>query len=80
MLDAQVPRLRRLSPSASKVPHIVSEPGAVCHLAPTTSHLLGAQVQFLTELLLVEVASPQVHRVPDPDLYDIPLLHFGSGG
>lgn len=41
-----------------------------------TSHLLNARVQFLTEMHVVEVIGPQMHRVPDPELYDVPLLRF----
>jgi len=58
-------------------PHIhvavgLKEHSAIGH----TSHLLGAQVQFLTEMLVIEVAAPQMHRVRQPDLYDVPLLRF----
>ena len=41
-----------------------------------TSHLLSARVQFLTEMYVVEVIGPQMHRVPEPGLYDVPLLRF----
>ncbi|MFD3743062.1 PPC domain-containing DNA-binding protein [Nocardia sp. NPDC058633] len=41
-----------------------------------TSHLLGARVQFLTEMHVVEVVGPEMHRVANPDLYDVPLLRF----
>lgn len=41
-----------------------------------TSHLLDATVQFLTEMLLVEVSSPTMRRPRQPDLYDVPLLRF----
>lgn len=43
-----------------------------------TSHLLSATVQFLTEMIIVEVLSPQITREPNPDLYNVPLLRFGS--
>lgn len=43
-----------------------------------TSHLLSATVQFLTEMIIVEVLSPEMTRDPDPDLYNVPLLRFGS--
>jgi len=33
-------------------------------------------VQFLTEMLLIEVATPDLRRYPNPDLYNVPLLHF----
>ncbi|MEV2274577.1 DUF296 domain-containing protein [Nocardiopsis sp. NPDC049922] len=62
-------------------PHIHVSVGLKEHSATGhTSHLLGAQVQFLTEMVLIEVASPQMHRIRKPDLYDVPLLRFGSDG
>lgn len=59
-------------------PHIhvavgLKEQSAVGH----TSHLLGAKVQFLTELLVIETTAPEMHRVRDNALYDVPLLQFG---
>ncbi|MEU4586583.1 DUF296 domain-containing protein [Kitasatospora aureofaciens] len=42
-----------------------------------TSHLLSARVQFLSELLIVEVAGPTMTRPRNPHLYDVPLLTFG---
>jgi predicted DNA-binding protein with PD1-like motif len=39
-----------------------------------TSHLLGGTVQFVMELLVIEVAAPTMHRPNDPSLYDIPVL------
>ncbi|MEV5574497.1 PPC domain-containing DNA-binding protein [Spirillospora sp. NPDC052269] len=42
-----------------------------------TSHLLSARVQFLSELLIVEVTEPTMTRPPNPELYDVPLLTFG---
>lgn len=41
-----------------------------------TSHLLGAKVQFLTEMLVTEVVGPTMHRVAEPSLYSVPLLRF----
>jgi predicted DNA-binding protein with PD1-like motif len=41
-----------------------------------TSHLLSARVQFLTEMLVVEVLSPTMIRPRNPDLYNVPLLAF----
>ena len=41
-----------------------------------TSHLVSARVQFLTELLLMEVTAPDFARIPYPALYDVPLLRF----
>lgn len=65
-------------PDANSIaPHIhialgLKERSAVGH----TSHLLQAQVMFLTEMLFVEVVSPQMRRYRNPDLYDVPLLTF----
>lgn len=42
-----------------------------------TSHLLSATVQFLTEMLVIEVLAPTMTRPRNPDLYDVPLLTFG---
>jgi len=59
-------------------PHIHVAVGLKEHSATGhTSHLLGATVQFLTEMLVIEVAAPPMHRVRQPDLYDVPLLRFG---
>jgi predicted DNA-binding protein with PD1-like motif len=41
-----------------------------------TSHLLKAKVQFLTEMLVIEVKSPKMERVINSDLYNIALLDF----
>jgi hypothetical protein len=41
-----------------------------------TSHLLSARVQFLVEMLLVEIAAPTMLRTREPALYDVPLLRF----
>ena len=61
-------------------PHIHVTVGLKDHSATGhTSHLLGATVQFLTEMLVIEVAAPQMCRVRQPDLYDVPLLRFGPG-
>jgi predicted DNA-binding protein with PD1-like motif len=43
-----------------------------------TSHLLAARVQFLTEMLLIEVLDPPITRPRNPGLYDVPLLRFGT--
>lgn len=60
-------------------PHIHVAVGLKEHSATGhTSHLLDATVHFLTEMLVVEVVSPQMHRVRNPDLYDVPLLQFPS--
>ncbi|WP_424892283.1 PPC domain-containing DNA-binding protein [Streptomyces sp. XH2] len=44
-----------------------------------TSHLLGAKVQFINELVVQEIASPGLIRRADPGLYGVPLLDFGDG-
>jgi len=61
------------------LPHLHVAVGLKEHSATGhTSHLLEATVQFLTEILIIEVADPPMRRVRDPDLYDVPLLRFGS--
>ncbi|XVS62075.1 PPC domain-containing DNA-binding protein [Actinosynnema sp. CA-299493] len=42
-----------------------------------TSHLLNARVQFLTEMLIIEIAQPALIRRRNANLYDVPQLHFG---
>ena len=42
-----------------------------------TSHLLSATVQFLVEMIVVEVTSPIITRPLNPSLYDVPTLTFG---
>lgn len=60
-------------------PHIHVSVGLKEHSATGhVSHLLTARVQFLTEMLLIEVAGPAMTREPNPDLYDVPLLRFGA--
>ena len=44
-----------------------------------TSHLLAAIVQFLIEMIVVEVTAPAMTRYADPALYDVPRLVFGAG-
>ena len=43
-----------------------------------TSHLLAATVQFLVEMVLVEVTAPAITRPRNPHLYDVPQLTFGQ--
>jgi predicted DNA-binding protein with PD1-like motif len=43
-----------------------------------TSHLLDAKVQFLTEMIIQEVAAPAMQRIRQPDMYNVPLLRFGT--
>ncbi|HET9117885.1 MAG TPA: DUF296 domain-containing protein [Pseudonocardiaceae bacterium] len=67
-------------PEAGRVlPHIhtslgLKERSALGH----TSHLFSARVQFLVEMLLVEITAPTMLRSQEPALYDVPLLRFGS--
>jgi hypothetical protein len=37
---------------------------------------LSAKIQFLAEMLVIEVNTPEMKRQRDPDLYDVPLVHF----
>jgi predicted DNA-binding protein with PD1-like motif len=61
------------------VPHVHTTLGLKEHSATGyTSHLLEARVQFLVEMIVVEVTAPAMTRPPDPGLYDIPLLVFGN--
>ncbi|MEU2258150.1 DUF296 domain-containing protein [Nocardia xishanensis] len=60
-------------------PHIHVAVGLKEHSATGhTSHLLDARLQFLTEMLIIEVVEPGFHRIPDKNLYDVPRLHFTS--
>jgi len=43
-----------------------------------TSHLLGGTVQFVVELLVIEVLAPVMYRPNEPALYDIPILRFSD--
>ncbi len=43
-----------------------------------TSHLIDARVQFLVEMILVEVTAPAMTRPADPALYDVARLSFGG--
>jgi predicted DNA-binding protein with PD1-like motif len=59
-------------------PHIHITVGEKARSASaSTSHLLAARVQFLTEMLVLEVLAPSMTRERNPDLYDVPLLAFG---
>lgn len=61
-------------------PHIHTSLGIKDHGATGhTSHLLSARVLFLVEMLIIEVASPMMHRQRAPNLYDVPLLTFDDG-
>lgn len=60
-------------------PHIHVTVGLKEHSATAhTSHLLAATVQFLTEMIVVEIVEPGLHREKEADLYDVPLLRFGT--
>ncbi|MEU3046775.1 PPC domain-containing DNA-binding protein [Streptomyces sp. NPDC006984] len=60
-------------------PHIHVSAGLKADSAEgRTSHLLGATVQFVTELVIEEWTSPAVTRPRNPDLYDVPLLTFAQ--
>jgi predicted DNA-binding protein with PD1-like motif len=65
--------------SGNIAPHIHVAVGLKAHSATGhTSHLLGATVQFLTEMIIVEIVEPRLLRRKQADLYDVPLLQFGS--
>lgn len=71
--------LARDADTGALMPHLhvacgLKEHSAVGH----TSHLLGARVQFLVEMVVVEVVDPVLVRRRAADLYDVPLLGFGS--
>lgn len=60
-------------------PHIHVTVGLKEHSATArTSHLLAATIQFLTEMVIVEIDSPLVYRLRNSGLYDVPLLAFGN--
>ncbi len=60
-------------------PHIHVAVGLKEHSANGyTSHLLEARIQLLTELIFVEVTSPNLRRKRNPQLYDVQLLSFGT--
>ncbi len=60
------------------LPHIHLTAGLKQHSATAhTSHLLDATVQFLTEMLIIEISTPAMRRLPNTDLYDVPQLHLG---
>jgi predicted DNA-binding protein with PD1-like motif len=60
-------------------PHIHVSVGLKEHSATGhTSHLLAATIQFLTEMLIIEVAAPVMRRIPEASLYDVPLLRIGD--
>jgi len=61
-------------------PHIHVSVGLKQHSATAhTSHLLSAEVQILTEMMIIEITEPPMWRRVDPDLYGVPQLRFGTG-
>ncbi|MCD0449547.1 DNA-binding protein [Actinocorallia sp. API 0066] len=59
------------------VPHVHISVGMKERSAQAlTSHLMAATVQFVAELMVVEVADPPMRRPPNPHMYDVPLLEF----
>lgn len=59
------------------LPHLHLSVGLKEHSATArTSHLLAATVQFLVEMVVIEVTGPTLTRTRQPDLYDVPLLGF----
>ncbi|MGH8908690.1 MAG: PPC domain-containing DNA-binding protein [Egibacteraceae bacterium] len=65
-------------PEARRIlPHVHVAVGLKPHSAMGhTSHLLSATVQFLVEMLVIEVAGPHMRRIVNHALYDVPLLNF----
>jgi predicted DNA-binding protein with PD1-like motif len=63
----------------SLAPHIHLTVGLKEHSATAhTSHLLNATVQFLTEMIIVEIVEPRLRRQKQAALYDVPLLQIGT--
>jgi predicted DNA-binding protein with PD1-like motif len=59
------------------VPHVHVSVGLKQYSAAGySSHLMSARVQYLTEMLVVEVVAPQMRRPVHSGLYDVPLLTF----
>lgn len=59
------------------LPHVHTSLGEKARSAVGhTSHLVRARVQFLVEMLVVEVTAPAMSRPKNPDLHDVPLLAF----
>ena len=72
-------RPRRFSPADGILPHVHVAVGLKEHSATAhASHLLSAKVQFLTEMLVVEILAPEMTRPKDRSLYDVPLLTFNE--
>ncbi|MGW7522071.1 PPC domain-containing DNA-binding protein [Streptomyces sp. NPDC054783] len=59
------------------VPHVHVTVGLKQHAALAySSHLISATVQYLTEMLVIEVLAPAMRRPVHADLWDVPLLTF----
>lgn len=65
-------------PEEEKIsPHVHVSTGLKGHSATAhTSHLLSATVQYLVEMVIIEVLEPDLRRIIDPKLFDIALLSF----
>jgi predicted DNA-binding protein with PD1-like motif len=61
------------------LPHVHLSVGKRMHGADgLTSHLFEAEVQFLLEMVVVEVIAPAWTRPTNQDLFDLRLLSFGA--
>lgn len=59
------------------LPHIHTSIGEKARSAAGyTSHLLSAKVQFLVEMVVVEVTAPVMTRPRNSAMYDVPTLTF----
>jgi predicted DNA-binding protein with PD1-like motif len=59
------------------VPHVHVTVGLkLLAAAAYSSHLITAEVQYLTEMYIVEVLHPEMRRPVHADLWDVPLLTF----
>jgi predicted DNA-binding protein with PD1-like motif len=59
--------------------HIHLSMGKRLHSADgVTSHLFEAEIQFLLEMIVVEVTAPAMTRPVSPELFNLNLLHFSS--
>ena len=67
--------VRKLHLTVSK--HILISIGSKLNSATAhTSHFIGGKVQFLTEMVLVEVLSPSMDRTVDENVFNLKLLSF----
>lgn len=57
-------------------PHIHLSLGLKAHSATAHTSHLNATVQFLAELVIVEITHPPMHSTRQAELYNVPLLHF----